>query len=335
MNWNLIGHQWAADLLQKHIQGKRLRHAYLLTGPTGLGKTTLGLRTAQALFCQHGTQNERPCLTCRTCRQIEKMEHPDLYPIQSQENSNVIKIDQIRELQHSLSLSPYEASHQIAIIENVQLATISAQNALLKTLEEPPPQVIMILTAESREELLETIVSRCESIQLRPVPLDTIQQSLISRYSAPENQARLVAHLSNGRPGTAIRYLKNPASLDQRNHWIEVHQRLLSASMADRFKFAKEHKNDSVHFQEITASWISVWRDVLLSAAGADVPLTNLTYKREIQQVAARVDIPTAHNTLAELERTHYLLGLYANTRLTIENLMLRLPRLSASLLEN
>ena len=330
MNWHLIGHQWAVDLLHKHILGGNPRHAYLLTGPSGLGKTTLAVRLTQALFCENPIEPGQPCLECKSCRRVKKMEHPDLYPIQVQENSQVIKIDQIRELQHSLSLSPYEAPYQVAVLEDFNFANLSAQNALLKTLEEPPPHVILILTAENSDDLLETIVSRCEGIQLRLVPLETLKQALHHRYSLSEEEAERLAHLSNGRPGIALEFAESPDQLKQWDRWIQEHQNLLSSSLADRFQYAKKFKSDSKKFQAITETWISLWRDVLLTAADADAPLTNLGHSREIQQLAAQVDLRTVRAIIQQLEKTHRSLQLYANTQLTIENLMLHLPSFSA-----
>ena len=189
MNWNLIGHQWAVNLLHKHLADNNLRHAYLITGPDGIGRRLLALRLTQALFCESPPSEGVPCYHCRTCQQIEREEHPDLYTIQVEEGTQVIKIDQIRDLQHALSLSPYEQQFQIGILQEFEKANPSAQNALLKTLEEPPPRVVLILTAESGEQLLETITSRCEGIDLRPVPRKTIQRELQQRRELSTERA--------------------------------------------------------------------------------------------------------------------------------------------------
>ncbi len=148
MDWQIIGHEWAAQILQKHIQHNSVRHAYLFSGAPGIGRRSLAVRFAQAINCTQPPEPGIPCGTCRLCKQIEKGQQADLAIIQSEEDSSNIKVDQIRELQRSLSLSPYEAKYRIAILKNFQEANASAQNALLKTLEEAPEKVILFLTVE-------------------------------------------------------------------------------------------------------------------------------------------------------------------------------------------
>ena len=185
MNWNLIGHEWAVTLLQEHVANHQVRHAYLITGPQGVGRRTLALRLVQALNCPTPQAPGVPCLQCRTCRQIEAMQHADLLVIQAEQVGGTLKVDQVRELQHSLSLAPYESRYKAALLLRFEEANPSAANALLKTLEEPAAQAILILTADSTSSLLPTIVSRCEVVRLAPLPLSLVEQGLQERWQAP------------------------------------------------------------------------------------------------------------------------------------------------------
>jgi len=199
MNWDMIGHEWAVDLLKEHVIQDRPRHAYLLTGPLGIGRRTLALRLAQAINCPQPYAPGEPCKICRVCTQIERMQHPDLSIIVAEQRGTVLKVEQVREVQRSLSLKPYETRYRVALLLHFEEANPSAANALLKTLEEPGPQVVLILTAESAESLLPTIVSRCEVLRLRPLLIEQVAQALHNRWDIPVERALLLASISTAR----------------------------------------------------------------------------------------------------------------------------------------
>jgi len=207
----MLGHQWAVSLLREHIARNRLRHAYLFTGPQGVGRRTLALRLSQAVNCLQPPEPGEPCGDCRACTLIGRMQHPDLAVVQAAQSGGTLKVDQIRELQGSLSLAPYEAQYRVALLLRFEEAHISAQNAFLKTLEEPPPRVILLVTAESPERLLPTVVSRCEVIRLRSLPVEEVCEGMQARWGLAADQARLLAHLSGGRLDMRFVYT-NPRS---------------------------------------------------------------------------------------------------------------------------
>ena len=322
----MIGHQWAVNLLKGHIKKDTLRHAYLLTGPRGVGRRTLALRFIQALNCPTPLERGDACQTCSTCKRIERMQHPDLFVVQSEEDGHTLKVDQVRDLLHSLSLSAYEARYKIALLLDFEEATTGAANALLKTLEEPPAQVILILTAENSSLLLETIVSRCEEIRLRPVPFDEIRMGLERQWGIPSQEANLLAHISGGRPGYALYLHENPQALDQRRSWLDDLAHLLSSDRVERFSYAKEIAKDTKNFQSLLQVWLSFWRDVMLQAAGSATPVTNLDRENEIAALAQKITLSEAQEVVNRLKKTQYLLNRYVNTRLTVEVLMLDLP---------
>jgi DNA polymerase-3 subunit delta' len=235
MNWQLIGHEWAVRILQQHAAQGTMRHAYLITGPESVGRRTLALRFAQTLNCHERSERGEPCLSCSTCEKIGGMQHPDLSVVQADTSGGVIKVDQIRELQRGLSLTPYDAEFRVALLLQFEQANQFAANALLKTLEEPPPQVVMLITAESAEKLLPTIVSRCELIRLRPQPIGVIEKGLQSMFQLPPDEANLLAHLSGGRPGYAVQLHEDPTMMSTRSDWLDELQSLLSANRVDRF----------------------------------------------------------------------------------------------------
>jgi DNA polymerase III subunit delta' len=326
MSWDLLGHQWAVGMLREHVARHNLRHAYLITGPQGVGRRTLALRLSQAVNCLQPPTPGEPCGACRACALIWRMAHPDLAVVQAAQLGGTIKVDQIRELQRSLSLAPYEAQYRVAVLLRFEEAHISAQNAFLKTLEEPPPRVILLVTAESPERLLPTVVSRCEVIRLRPLPVDEVCQGLQERWGLPQDHALLLAHLSGGRPGYALGLHQYPEMLDARHLRLEDHLRLLASSRAQRFKYTEKLAKDKEGLLDTLQTWASLWRDVLMCAAGSAAPLVNLDRAEDITRLAGRFGLRKANEVLLAIQHTSELLEHNVNPRLATETLMLDLP---------
>ncbi len=328
MNWNMIGHEWAVQLLQGHIKNNSLRQAYLITGPQGIGKKNLSLKFIQTLFCQKSRESGDPCLECSTCQRLGRLEHPDLFPISVEEGSSKIKVDQVRELMHSLSLSPYEAKHRIGLIIDIEHASTSTQNALLKTLEEPPDPVILILTASSVDSVLETIISRCEEIKLNTVPIKTTRQGLEQLYQVPSDQAKLLAHISGGKPELALTYHQNPSALERRSTLLDDHLKILAGNSVDRFSYASQIASNPHQVQELLNLWFSIWHDVMIQAGKAQSPINNIDREEDLNRILKVIDLTTAKRSLVLFKRAQGLIKKNANLKLTIEDLMLQLPQL-------
>lgn len=325
-NWDLIGHEWAVQLLKGHLKRGTPRHAYLFTGSQGIGRRTLALRYAQAFNAEQDRNDGDFDPKSRTSQQIAQMRHPDLSLVERQKGDNVIKIDAIRQLQHSLSLSPYAARYRVALLLDFEMANDNAANALLKTLEEPPARVVLLLTAENTEALLPTITSRCEVIRLRPVPLDQLASHLQQQYKLSPDHAQLLAHVSGGRPGHAIQLQQQPELLSQRNTWLDEHRQLLSSNRIARFDYAKKMIKDKGEFIQMLHVWLSFWRDVLLQTSQSGAPLANINRREEIDQLANNIETEVACSVLKNIENTLQTMQTNANLRLVAENLLLEIP---------
>jgi DNA polymerase-3 subunit delta' len=324
-NWNLIGHEWAVDMLKKHaINGPR--HAYLFAGPPGLGRRTLALRFAQALNCQTPVDAGIPCRQCRDCKQIQAMQHADLTVVQAEYEGGIIKVDQIRDARRMLTLKPYMAKYRVALFLRFQEANDNAANALLKTLEEAPSYAVLILTADNPEQLLPTIVSRCEVLRLRPLSNEVVQRELETR-GLETDRAKLIAHISSGRFGYALQLVEDTTLLEKREEQLNDLQRLVAATRVEKFAYADKLARDKDSMRHTILTWLSYWRDVMLRAAQAETPLTNLDRNMEIESLAGRMNLSSARNVVAQLEDALEKMERNVNPRLLAEVVLLDLPR--------
>ncbi len=329
MSWDVIGHEWAERLLVGHIRSGEVRHAYLFAGPPGVGRRTLALRFAQALNCPTPLEAGQPCRTCRVCTQIERMQHIDLSVVQAERLGGILKVEQVRELQQTINLMPYEAAYRVALLLRFQEANANAQNALLKTLEEAPARVVLLLTADSPDELLPTIASRCETLRLRPLAVDRLENELRAR-GVEGSLVRLFAHLSGGRLGYALKLKDDPSLLENRAVLLDDWLKLMPAGRAERFSYVEgltrgERGKEAVRQAFLT--WLAAWRDVLLAAASPDLPLANPDCEAPIRRLAGQVTLAQARRCVRDLERGLGRLDANVNARLLVEVLLLDWPR--------
>ncbi len=326
-NWNLVGHEWAVDMLKKHVIHGTTRHAYLFAGPPGLGRRTLALRFAQALNCQTPSESGIPCGECRDCKQIASMQHADLTIVQADAEGGTMKVDQIRNARKTLTYKPYQSNYRVALFLRFHEANDSAANALLKTLEEAPSYAVLILTADNPEQLLPTIVSRCEVLRLRPLNVEDVQSAL-EHKGYETRQSRLIAHISGGRFGYARHLLESESLLDERDARLNDLQTLISASRVEKFAYADKLSKDKDSMRQAILIWLSYWRDVMLRTVQAETPLVNVDRNMEIEDVAIRMDLSSARQVVAGLESTLEKMERNVNPRLLAEVLLLDMPKL-------
>lgn len=325
-NWGLLGHEWAVGLLRQQVAERRHRHAYLFTGPLGVGRRSLALRLTQALNC---TQPPAPglfCGECRACRGFGRAQHADLLLVERQEGDREIKIDALRALTRSLSRTPLEARYQVALILNFHHASEEAANALLKTLEEPNPSVVLCLTALDADSIPATVVSRCELVRLRPLPVAELAPALQARLGLDADRAQLLASVSQGLPGLAMRMHADATLLENRAHWLQAARELLGANRVERFAFAEKASKDRQTLRELLLVWLSYWRDVVVAASGGDVPLSNSDHANDIATIAQMIGFEQAAAMLQAVERSLRQLETNVNTRLALEVLLLEMP---------
>lgn len=331
---DLIGHRWAVELLQGAIVNGRVGHAYLFTGPEQIGKTTLARLFAQALNCEAADPEQRPCGECRPCRLIANDHHPDVRLVEAElsgRGQRSLKIDQVRELQQGLSLAAYEARSKVALVPHFEAASQGAANAFLKTLEEPPANVVLLLTAPEADSLLPTITSRCRIVALRPLPATEIAAALQQHWQVAPAQARLLSHLADGRMGWAIRALQEPERLAEREEQLADLRAALAGNRVDRFALADRLAKKPEALPPILQTWLSWWRDLALLRWGGGngstgQGISNVDQEEELRRLAAHWPKEAVLQALQQTRQALWQLERNANTRLVVENLFLNYP---------
>jgi DNA polymerase-3 subunit delta' len=318
--WPVIGHEWAVDLLQRSVQGGRFSHAYLFVGPSQVGKTTLARALAQAVNCQ---AEDAPCGVCRSCRLAQADRHPDVSVIAPEKDR--IKIEAVREMQRTITLAPVEGRYRVCVLSHMDLATPSAANCLLKTLEEPPPRVMLILTAERVDLLLPTLVSRCQVLILRPLPTAQIVSALEAR-GVESDRARLLGCLAGGRIGWALEASQDGDALKQRDSIIGELQELVQGSCTMRFAWAERLSKRPELVPGTLSVWASLWHDVLLLVWSSGAQITNVDCQALLGEWAARYNAMAVQNMLRSIRDTVWRLEQNANPRLALEVLTLDMP---------
>lgn len=260
----LIGHNKIWQFLKSSYEMDKLAHGYLFFGEEGLGKKKLAKEFIKFLNCQ--SDKNKPCQICRQCRTIERGEFPDFSLIEPSKKE--IQIDQIRDLKYSLSLKSYEGGYKAVIINEAQTLNQEAYSCLLKTLEEPLGKAIIILISQTKESLPKTILSRIEQIKFHRVSEKEIDDYLKSQ-NIPQNRLKEISFLSEGKPGTALNYLNNPAKMEEEKKIISDFIKLKEVSLAGRFQYIKDLTDDeNKNSTEVLKTWLGFLRGLLLQRMG-------------------------------------------------------------------
>ncbi|MGD9711788.1 MAG: ATP-binding protein [Thermomicrobiales bacterium] len=279
--WPVCGHTRAISLLSGEIRDRSVRHAYVITGQNSVGKRTLASCFASSLVCPGAADAGIACGECDDCRRADRGIHPDIqhFSLESQglqakerTSSDHLTIDTVREVASVSAYRAYSSNYRVIILDDAQSLTQIAQEALLKTLEEPPPQLVLVLLADQAESLLPTIRSRCEHIALAPVPVAEIAGCLLDAGHSPET-AQQLAVLSRGLPGWAFRAANEPELRDEREQTQHRVHAWVAADPFARVVRAFELAGDFAKSREAVFAELDAvahyWRAVMMNAAGA------------------------------------------------------------------
>lgn len=332
--WDIIGHTHAIDMLRRALLAQQVRHAYLFTGPQHIGKTLLAQRFAQTLLCTGGSDPAvapaDPCNTCLACRKVRHGNHPDVHIISKAADKQNILIEQIRALQNDSARRTLEGRRNIFIILNAHEMNSQAANCLLKTLEEPEPDVILLLTVPDAGLLLPTVISRVQQIPMQLLTTEQIRSALVQQWEVESKEAELIAALAAGRMGWAIQAVENEDLLDERKAQLAVLAKIPSTGRIQRFELAQRLSADAAKVQETLELWLLWWRDLMLAANGCLDLTANVDMRTLLKAQAATLGSAEAERMVRAILQTMESIEQNVNTRVALEVLMLDVPTLKA-----
>lgn len=318
----LEGYPRLVEGLLAAVQSGSNAQAYLLHGPPSVGKRSLARLLAQALLCPAEPAGRRPCGHCRDCRLVASGAYADLHWM-----PEPLRIEQVRELQSVLHLAPVESACRVAVLPRIEQASPGAANCLLKTLEEPPPQAVLILSSDQISEVLPTVLSRCRVLAMRPLPVEAAARALEARWGLEAEQARLLARLAGGRLGWALRAAGEPALLESRAAWLDDLAHTLGSDRLGRMDRAAALVKREEDLAEGLAIWSGWWRDLLLVHHGLEGPVVNRDRLDELRGASVRFGVADALRSLRAIDLALRRLAAKAQAQLALEVLCLELPR--------
>lgn len=319
---SVVGHRDIIEYIQSAVQKDKVSHAYILNGERGSGKKLLANLFAMTLQCQNSKSD--PCYDCHDCRQIMSGNHPDVIRV-THEKPNTISVDDVRtQINNDIMIKPYSGKYKIYIVPEADLMTPQAQNAILKTIEEPPAYAIIFLLTENTENLLPTIRSRCVVLKLRNIKDKLIKKYLMEEMEIPDYQAEICASFAQGNMGKAIALASSEHFNEIKEEMIQLMKYINEMDIAEIVQAIKKLETFKLNISDCL-DLIMVWyRDVLLYKATKDV--NGVIFKDQmdfIQERANRSSYEGIEEILDALEKAKARLKANVNFDLTMELLLL------------
>ncbi|MDF2540977.1 MAG: hypothetical protein K0S47_695 [Herbinix sp.] len=317
----VVGHEGVIRHLQNAIQAGKVSHAYIFHGEEGMGKNLLAGIFAKALECEEGGIS--PCGKCRSCMQYDSRNQPDIIYVTHEKAS--IGVDDIRlQVNADIQVKPYNSPYKIYIIDDADKLTEAAQNALLKTIEEPPEYAMIFLLADNINTLLPTILSRCVVLNLKPVDRKLIKEHLMQKLQVPDYAAEIAAGFCGGNIGKAIKYASSEDFIRMKEdvlHILKYMDEMELYEIISGLKTISENKGSIDDYIDLMILW---FRDVLLLKATHDPNL--LLYKEEYQSIKKQANVKSYNgieNIISSMEKAKLRLKANVNFDITIELMLL------------
>ena len=332
---DILGQERAKRVLTRALAEKKLPHAYLFYGTEGLGRFKTALTLAQALLCK--AREGDACGDCSACKRAAGENHPDVIVVRPESRKGTkewiidpdlgtIRIEQIREFQRWIAVRSFEGGWKVGIFEGADKMNQAASNALLKTLEEPPPASLLILVSPTRSQLLPTIVSRCQPVHFAPLPQEDLETFLSERPEIPKEGLSLVSALSGGSPGKALALDSQWVTVIRRE-WIDrLRAFLASGPEGVLMEFADDlsRSGDLLDVLDLYESW---YRDVLVCRIDVPERIINRDYMEEIGEASAEQEPTETISSIDSIRQARReVLGPFnLNKQSVMEGLLLKL----------
>ena len=325
---DIVGHNKIINHLKNAIQMDKVSHAYIINGEENSGKKMIAEAFAMALQCEEN--GETPCGNCRSCRQAVDRNQPDIIYIGEDDvledkKTKSISVDDIRTLlNNDIVIKPYSSKYKVYIVDNAEKMNVQAQNALLKTIEEPPSYGVIILLTTNADSFLPTILSRCILLNIKTVEEEEIKKHLMKKYQVPDYKAEICAAFAQGNVGKAIQLASSDSFNEMKSEVLSLVKRLEEVEIYElglTIKNITTYKQRMNEFLDLLTLW---YRDVLYMKATDDV--NNIIFKDEVYDIkkqAAKKSYSGIENILQALELTRTRLKANVNFDLVIEMLLL------------
>ena len=320
----IVGHEQIKEHMQAAIRDKKPFHAYLFQGEEGVGKEALARTFAAGLQCQSESA-DKPCKECVSCRQMESGNQPDVIWVTREKAS--LGVDEIREqLCNTMDIKPFSSPYKIYLVPEAEKMTEAAQNALLKTIEEPPEYGIVILMTSNISALLPTIQSRCLTMEFRPLSTAVVESYVKEHCQVPDYQARASAAFAQGNLGKAMRYAKSEDFIERKDHIISLLRHVEQMDLSEMLAVIKDlgtRKDEVRDYIELMVLW---YRDVLLFKATKDI--NQLLFQDEasyISREASHRSYEKIEEILQAFEKAKVRLRANVNFDITMELMLLAL----------
>lgn len=316
------GQDHIKDHFKNAIASRKISHAYILSGEQGTGRSSLADTFAMTLLCER--QGTVPCLQCHSCRQAMSGNHPDLIHV-AHEKAGSIGVDDIRrQINDTIVIRPYSSPYKIYIIDEAEKMTIQAQNALLKTIEEPPSYAVLILITTNLDTFLPTILSRCIQLKMRPLDESAIQNYLTANFSVPETKAEVYAAFSRGNIGKAIDIAQSENFQQFYDELLQILKNIRNMDISMLLSYVKKIKEEKFDVYECL-DFMQIWyRDALMFKVTKDANL--LIFKDEysaINEMSQKIGYDGFENILQAIEKAKVRLEANVNMELAMELMFL------------